>query len=93
MDLHALSPAELPKSVLALIWVPITARCASGGALYGSVDGPRSRIGQSAIYGRSGVFSASSQTVYARWLDDPHVPKGCGVRQWHLDLTSLERPR
>jgi hypothetical protein len=92
MNLHALSLAELPKSVLTLIWVPITARCTSGGALCGSMDGPRSRTGQSGIYGRSGVFSTASQTVCAQWPDDPHAHRGCGVRQWHLDLTSLEGP-
>jgi hypothetical protein len=42
MDLHALSPAESPKSVLASIWTAITARC---GALCDSADGPRPTAG------------------------------------------------
>jgi hypothetical protein len=39
IDLHAMSPMDLPKSVLALIWAPITMMCTGGGAHYGSADG------------------------------------------------------
>jgi hypothetical protein len=33
IDLYASSPAESPKSVLALIWAPIIAMTTDGGAL------------------------------------------------------------
>jgi hypothetical protein len=56
MDLHAMSPAESLKSVLAPIWTPITLRCTGGGALRSSVDGLRPRAGQSATCGRGRVL-------------------------------------
>jgi hypothetical protein len=45
IDLHEKSPAESPKSVLALIWAPNTTRCIGGGALYGRADSPRPAAG------------------------------------------------
>jgi hypothetical protein len=85
MDLHAMSPVESLKSVLASIWTPITSRCIGSGALRSSVDGLQPRAGQSATCGRGGFFSALKP-------DGPHLVAGWSTKAARSPTTPRSDP-
>jgi hypothetical protein len=86
MDQNALSPAESPKSVLAMIWTLITEEVFRSVGLSVAARTVRDLA--------AGVgLLVSSQTVRTWWPDGPCAYRGGGIRQQHLDIVSLERPR
>jgi hypothetical protein len=86
MDLYVLSPAEMPKSVLAPIRAPITALRTSGGALSTGANGLRLGVGRSATWHRARVSCLTDRTARAYRPDGPRVCRGGGVRRRCLNL-------
>jgi hypothetical protein len=64
MGLYVFSPTELPKSVLAPNWAPITALRTGGGALYTGANGPRPGAGRFATWSRARVPCLTGRTVH-----------------------------
>jgi hypothetical protein len=92
MGLYVLSQAESPKSVLALIWAPITAMITGGGALYTGTDGPWPGAGRSAAWRRARVTCLTGRTVRAYRPNGPRVCRGGGVHRRRLNLAPGRDP-
>jgi hypothetical protein len=60
-----MSSLESPKSVLAPIWLPITAMSTGGIVICGGVDGPRSSVETRVSVRRAGRSAHGGRTVRA----------------------------